>query len=752
MSLMFSGSGDDSDTISSADSPVSANRQTRFSLKLLYFFSGVALLALIQGIFVQTSVLYAVFSAGLFTAFLFVWLWAVFELDVVRQLKITASKASVITASAVSAVLELIGIFLAGTSLIYASDMMLKTYGDFIDLILSHVRESFQNIANLLMEQSETLAWVAAVIFGVLSFFIVYLVMKRLIATRYSAIVKKEGISSVLLFALASALWVFVPLLPLYLTNINYVSLLFIVILASAYIIGTLFVYFISLLISRSSIVSFVVCVVGWFGLSLSETIIMNIFSGIPYCSLIFTVLLLVLMVAVGFGVSFLLNEFSLTTTKVSRIVIVVVAVFVIINLIPFIPYAIENNSAISDVQSGELSFTVDTSLSNPSIYWIHVDSMVDTTVLEEYWGEDTVGFSDKLEERGFLMNHDAYLTSHPRTGYVMPSVFSPTYYDEYQDTFPDDWYMDNVYPPYSVGMSYIQNNHEFIRAFNAAGYSTISVLSPGTLFLGKPANVVYTYDYNTIAISENYPDSVFCDICYVDLEEEIRFLKYSAYPLYVMFSALTGEDKCLNWYEKESSKVLLGSVDSSYVSDEVKESLFPGLDWLGIWRYGNFISAYSHAVNENIGPVLTIVYVEAAHEDHNTRLFYVDEFGHRQTADFENRLDGYYEQYLFAEKLVLYLVDEILSVNPDAIIIVQGDHGPHNASGDAVESELIPVFGEDVNPTEIWNHVLSAVRIPEQYQTDDYPEAIQNPRNIVRYLVNSYVGENYEYIPWEES
>ena len=208
-----------------------------------------------------------------------------------------------------------------------------------------------------------------------------------------------------------------------------------------------------------------------------------------------------------------------------------------------------------------------------------------------------------------------------------------------------------------------------------------------------------------------------------------------------------------LNWYEKESSNVLIDSVDSSYVSSNEKESLFPSSDWLGFWRYDNFISAYSHAVNENTAPSLTIVYVEAAHEDHNTRLFYLDEFGYRQTADFENRLDGYYPQYLFAEKLIIYLVDEILSVDSNAIIIVQGDHGPHGPNGNNyAEFELIPVFGEDVNPSEVWNHVLSAVRIPEQYQTEDYPVAIQNSRNIVRYLVNSYVGENYEYIPWEES
>ena len=742
MSLMFSGSGDDSDTISSADSPVSANRQTRFSLKLLYFFSGVALLALLLSVFVQTSVLYAVFSAGLFTVFLFVWLWAVFEADVVRWLKITASKASVITASVVSVVLELIGIFLAGTSLVYASDMMLKTYGDFIDLILSHVRESFQNIANLLMAQSETLAWAAAVIFGVLSFFIVYLVMKHLIATRYSVIVMKEGLSSVLLFALASALWVFVPLLPLYLTNINNVSLLFVLLLAVIYMIGTLAVYFIALFISRSALASFGVCVIAWIGLSMSEGIITTVLAGIPFVTVLYSVVLLGVMCIGGFGILKAVQEFELSSKKLSKIIIALVAVILVINIVPIVTYNITSADAVADASEG-MTFAVDDSLDHPNIYWIHAESMVDETVLEKYWGEDTFGFTEKLEERGFYVNHDAHVPGSQHTTYILPSLFSPTYYDANTHSYPVDWYETRTVPNSVLCRDVLLNNHEFINAFDTAGYETVSVISPYELqWITSPSQVIYNYDTSGISVGRNPKDiSQLERIIYYDLEQEEGFIQYSAYPISVVMSYLNVFDNLYNQYKKAYPD----EISEDYVSDDTKSQILPGSYWLGYSGYSNWISTISYALDNSDSPSLTLIYGDFAHGS------VFDENGNRQTGVFDYRLQKYHAQYLFSEKILLYLVDEILSVDENAIIIIQGDHGQHTAKNDDV-NELIETFGEDVDPSEFWNHVLSAVRIPEQYQTENYPEAIQNPRNIVRYLVNSYVGENYEYIPWEES
>ncbi len=46
----------------------------------------------------------------------------------------------------------------------------------------------------------------------------------------------------------------------------------------------------------------------------------------------------------------------------------------------------------------------------------------------------------------------------------------------------------------------------------------------------------------------------------------------------------------------------------------------------------------------------------------------------------------------------------------------------------------------------KIRNSVINAIYVPEKYKTDDI-EYVKNPLNISRYLVNNFVGKNYEYI-----
>ena len=733
MCLMFRGTGEDSDTESADVSHVLPNGQTRFSLKLLYFFSGIALLALLLSVFVQTSVLYAVFSAGVCAVFFFVWLWAVFEFDVAKRLKVASSKALSVTASCVSAVLCLIGIFLAGTSLVYASDVMLKTYEDFIELILSHVRESFQNIANLLMSQSEIISWAAAVVFGVLSFVLVYAILKRLIAGRYSDIVKKEGLSSVLLFALASALWVFVPLLPLYMTNIDNVSLLFVLLLAVVYMLGTVAVYFISLFISRSALASFGVCVVAWIGLSMSEGIITGFLSGIPFATVIYSAVLLGVMCLGGFGILKAAEEFELSSKKLSKILIALVAVLLVINIVPIAAYNITSADAVADASEG-MTFVVDDSLDHPNIYWIHAESMVDETVLEKYWGEDTVGFTEKLEERGFYVNHEAYINGPLFSGLTTESLAS-MYLPNFSDRMNE---VGLSRANRAITFTYLEGENEFINAFDSAGYKTVAHMSPWELnYVRLPAGTIYCYD-DEISVNNNTNVIGSLDkIIYFDLKQQILFLEYSAYPIWVLSNCFHVEDKCLNQYLKKHIVVSL----ENYVSDEEKYGIFQDTDWLEIDGHGSLISSVRYSLDISNSPELMFIFSNFAHTNYD-----IDEFG--GSIETTNNVYMYYGEYLFSSKLILYYVDEILEKDSNAIIIIQGDHGPHIAGYDGYDE----FFSSDPRYEEYKGHVLSAVRIPEQYQTEDYPEAIQNPRNIVRYLVNSYVGENYEYIPWEEA
>jgi hypothetical protein len=92
---------------------------------------------------------------------------------------------------------------------------------------------------------------------------------------------------------------------------------------------------------------------------------------------------------------------------------------------------------------------------------------------------------------------------------------------------------------------------------------------------------------------------------------------------------------------------------------------------------------------------------------------------------------------YVF--ELLLSEIDLILSINPDAVIIIQSDHGPEHLSIDEILAEL------GFSPEQWLEYsysLFSAVRIPPEFSIPDEPIA---PLNIARELVNRFVGENYE-------
>jgi len=103
---------------------------------------------------------------------------------------------------------------------------------------------------------------------------------------------------------------------------------------------------------------------------------------------------------------------------------------------------------------------------------------------------------------------------------------------------------------------------------------------------------------------------------------------------------------------------------------------------------------------------------------------------------------DIYPYAYAYALEIMLNAIDLILSINPNAVIVLQADHGIHTAS---MQEEMYN-RGRTVDELlELFNSVFSAVRIPEQYGGLDAP---LDPRNISRVLINRFIGENYELRP----
>ncbi len=78
-------------------------------------------------------------------------------------------------------------------------------------------------------------------------------------------------------------------------------------------------------------------------------------------------------------------------------------------------------------------------------------------------------------------------------------------------------------------------------------------------------------------------------------------------------------------------------------------------------------------------------------------------------------------------------------------MIVLQADHGLHMLTID----DFVKEFGcTEAEALALWNQVMSAVRLPEGAMTPQIQQILSDPRNISRYLINEYVGRNYEYIP----
>jgi hypothetical protein len=99
-----------------------------------------------------------------------------------------------------------------------------------------------------------------------------------------------------------------------------------------------------------------------------------------------------------------------------------------------------------------------------------------------------------------------------------------------------------------------------------------------------------------------------------------------------------------------------------------------------------------------------------------------------------------YLPQYKYGLEVILRTIDMILEHDPNAVIVLQGDHGVHfNGLRNMQEQGY-----SDDQLIELNHSVISAVRIPPQF--GGLAEAL-NPVDISRVLVNLFVGENYTYV-----
>jgi len=402
-------------------------------------------------------------------------------------------------------------------------------------------------------------------------------------------------------------------------------------------------------------------------------------------------------------------------------------------NAVPTVFYAIGNHSTyISDEKNYKTEFIVDNNLPSPNIYWLFMDGMLGFKAMELLFNNSQMEFTSKLTERGFKINQNAQFEALHSTVYCIPVLMSPHYYDTL--FISELRNIDNYKQKIKLRFNDIKFNKsvilagkkmELITAFERKGYLTNIITGSNFSFL-YPCTDNYYSNKKKIKkddINENGLDKL-------EALKSFISLLYNTSPVSRLYFII---DPIIKKYESTmfiSTPIPKLSVN---ISDNPK-AFFREYQW--------YMDAFLDIEKYSM-PKLVIIHDARAHYP-----FLYDEYGNQIKRKRKEDFDpyNYPSQHYFVATIVISYIDFILNLDPEAIIILQSDHGLHSED---TRQQLIFKYGKNDEDVRIMqNQTISAVRIPEKWGGLDEPV---EPPNITRLLVNRYVGENYKMLPPED-
>jgi hypothetical protein len=158
-----------------------------------------------------------------------------------------------------------------------------------------------------------------------------------------------------------------------------------------------------------------------------------------------------------------------------------------------------------------------------------------------------------------------------------------------------------------------------------------------------------------------------------------------------------------------------------------------------------NIIADCLYDIFELPSPKFSTIFFDMPH-----RPFIFDKYGNYNLEDANNPF-RYPAHHKFSANTLLKYIDLILENDPNAVIILQADHGLHGLPVDLTMDEITRIFNcTEEEAVALWNQVMCAIRLPNELTTEETIKILSDPRNISRFLINNFVGENYDYIPYE--
>ena len=378
------------------------------------------------------------------------------------------------------------------------------------------------------------------------------------------------------------------------------------------------------------------------------------------------------------------LDEFSPVFGTLS----VVLVVMLLINATPAFYRNLTVRSEDAYRPLGNISirrdFDVNHSLPMPDIYWIHLDGMVSLRTFEDFWGVCQGDTRNELARRGFLVYEDSYLRNAAGTTVAMPMLLSPSVYDNF----------------FGELLGYIDEGF---------GHDVRDELY--TILAANGLNI-----YNDI--------NPYFELLVALLYRGYKINGFNAWWNYLDAARISGEDN-----RSLPSKMWNNFVISDLPHILLETTPIP----LGLFLEGIFDTVYLDMPETYKRAEFTWIFFDHTHSLH----WY--QFDNGYDGDPEERFDLYPRGYMAITATMLSAVDEIRHRNPNAVIVLQSDHGLHRTS---TQLHLEDIGTPKQTILELAHSVFSAIRIPETYGGLDAPV---HPLNVTRILVNRFVGENYK-------
>jgi hypothetical protein len=163
------------------------------------------------------------------------------------------------------------------------------------------------------------------------------------------------------------------------------------------------------------------------------------------------------------------------------------------------------------------------------------------------------------------------------------------------------------------------------------------------------------------------------------------------------------------------------------------------------IWRnsYANrilYVLEELSRIRRRERPMFVFVHIMAPHLPHQ---FGADGRPLQETPDF---FEGYAGEVEALNRMFLTFIDAARARQPDSIIIIQGDHGPHTDWRDMASTDTLPWEASWEDWVRDKTAILNAYYFPDRDYSALYPEI--TPVNTFRVVLNQFFGADHVLLP----